>query len=214
MSVTLKITAIAGAAVLALGAATAQESTTTTAPAYTADASNDRPLFANPFDASTWWDGAGEMNHAEMGKPEQFNMAHPSFWLSFMDPETHTKRHMQFTNPATYAQFMDPAVYMEFAKPTNWLAWFDLKNYESLVEVETYTYWMQPGAYTHAIKPDGYMQSLDLANYEAYITPGTYLKFMDPSSYDLSEAAEDASDAMELLNPANVFSYMTSMLDQ
>ena len=86
MAITSKITSVVGALVLAVGAATANEGTTEadTTTTYGAElASAERPLFANPFDPSTWYDAADGMDHAEMGKPEDFNMAHPSFWMEF-----------------------------------------------------------------------------------------------------------------------------------
>ena len=64
----------------------------------------------------------------------------------------------------------------------------------------------------HDIICQGYMQMLDTANYSAFISPNTYMKWMDPNAYDFSEAASAMGEATEMVNPANVFSYMTSML--
>ena len=59
MTISIKLPALAGAIALAASAAFAQSTDTeTTAPAApAAEAAADRPLFANPFDPSTWWDG-------------------------------------------------------------------------------------------------------------------------------------------------------------
>ena len=190
-------------------AATDTEATSET-PAPEAKA--DRPLFVNPLDPSQWYDGTDGMDHADMGKPEAINMAHPEFYLSFMDPDTHTKRHMQFLNPAMYAEFMDPGTYMQFANPENWMAWLYPSNYEMLIEAETYTYWMQPGAYTHALMPHGYLQMFDLKNYADYVDPATYLEMFDVSAYDIVPTAEGVEKTMDDLNPVNLLGYATSLL--
>lgn len=168
-------------------------------------------IFVSMFDTSKWYDGHGDMDQSRMAQPEHVNMAHPNFWMSFVDPETHTKRHMQFTNPGMYAQFMKPAVYMEFVKPANWLAWFDVKNYELLVEGETYTYWMQPGAYTHAIQPEGYMQMFDLDNYSEFLQPATYVQFFNPEAYQLTSLTEGLDDAVEAVNPVTMLNNVVEM---
>lgn len=212
------IAAVAAAAVVTTGTAFAAESTvedtaTGRITTYEAPATAERPLFANPLNPATWWDGTEGMDLAEKAKPEMFNMAHPSFWLSIIDPDTHSKRHMQFTNPQTYAQFMNPAFYMQFANPENWMAWMTPANYEILIEPETYTYWMQPGAYLHASQPHGYMQMLDLENYSAFFSPATYLQMMNPAAYDVSETTDGWENVIDGVNPVDMIGYMTSMLN-
>lgn len=225
MEISKKLSALIGAIALTAGTAFAADTPATsaiadeqTAPviektesAVDAAGNAATEFVARIFDTSKWYDGMGDMDHAHMGTPEHINMAHPSFWLSFMDPETHTKRHMQFTNPAMYAQFMEPSTYMEFVKPANWLAWFDVKSYELLTEGETYTYWMQPGAYTHVIRPEGYMQVFNLDNYKAFIEPATYVQFFNPEAYELSTLTDGLDAAVEAVTPSTMLNNVVEM---
>lgn len=206
MKFALKAAALASALTVGFGSAIAQDTTVETtpeAPVAAAPAAEAPAAFANPFDISTWFDGTDGMDVAELGQPEAVNPAAPAFWMSFINPETHTKRHMQFTNPAQYAQFLSPGFYMQFANPQNWLAWVNPNSYAVLADTDTYTYWMQPGAYAHVLKADGYMQVANLDNYEAFTNPATYLQWMSPEAYDIDEVVEGTAGALSLMNPAS-----------
>ncbi len=210
MTLTKTIPALLGALAISVTTAFAAdepaESLTVTPTKPTATTENT--LIVNPFDLGQWYDGAGDMSGAMAGKPEHVNMAHPAFWFSFIDPKTHTKRHMQFMNPAMYAQFMKPRVYIEFINPANWLAWFDPKNYALFIEAETYTYWMQPGAYMHAMSPHGYMQAFELSNYAELLDPRTPLAFFDPDEYVFSATTSDLDKAVSSLDPVAIVTSM------
>lgn len=168
---TMKNTALGLVAALALAAAPAMAQETTTpevaAPAAPAAETNELAYagirWGNPFDPSTWWDGAEGANH--MDATVEVDFADPDFWFGFFDAETHSKNHMAFTNPATFGQFMNPNTYMKMANLNTWMKWFDLASYEPLVDVQNYAYWMQPGAYMHVVEVEHYAQMLELDNY-------------------------------------------------
>lgn len=104
-----------------------------------------------------------------------FNAAHPSAWMSWIDPKTHLPTHMTFMNPASYAQFMQPQFYMEFMKPENLAAWMNPASYQAMMDPETLSYWMNPGSYMHMTNPAMYQATMNPANYMIYLNPNTYL---------------------------------------
>ena len=103
-----------------------------------------------------------------------FNAAHPSSWIKWVDPKSHTQMHMQFMNPATYAQFMQPQFYMEFMKPENMAAWMDFNQYAVMWDPNTMAWWMNPASYMHMIDPSMYTAAMNPANYMVYLNPATY----------------------------------------
>ena len=145
----------------------------------------------NPFDATTWFDAAGKV---PAGHVEDFNAADPESWMKFVDPKTHTKMHMTFTNPAGYASFMNPATYMQMMNPNVWMKWMNPESYKVMMAPETMTYWMQPGAYMHVAEPTHYMQMMNPDAYTKLMEgatkamntgtgqPGTF-NFFDPAAW-------------------------------
>ncbi len=135
------------------------------------------PIPANPWDSSTW------MKHH--GGKMRLNLAHPSTWLVFLDPKTHTIGHLAFTNPANYAQFAQPRFWMQFANPNNWMAWINPGSYAIMFDPATYTGWMRPEPWMHFIDPGMYTQLMNPSAYASFMNPGLYMKWVSPSAYAL-----------------------------
>lgn len=129
---------------------------------------------ANPFDSSTWYDASTcDMMNAKI----DFNFADPSFWVSFINPETHSCNHMALTNPATYGQFFEVSTYTDMMDPAVWMKWVDLDTYKPVAKAQTIAYWMQPGAYMHAVKVEHYTQLADPKAHVAMLeTPLNYIR--------------------------------------
>ena len=127
----------------------------------------------NFFDPN-YWMNSFTGTPAPVSTELTFNAAHPSSWMKFIDPKTHTGVHMQFMNPASYAQFMQPQFYMEFMKPENMAAWMDFNQYQVMMDPQTMYYWMNPGSYMHMIDPNMYTAAMNPANYMVYMNPATY----------------------------------------
>ena len=209
MNMKLPAIALVGALTVSLGSAMAAETPAAPtapeapeAPAAAPFALEDALGIVNLFDSSTWYDGAGEV---ETGTVEAINPASPAFWMSFIDPKTHTKRHVQFTNPAQYAVFMNPGFYTQFMNPSNWMAWFDVRNYAVLADGSTYTYWLQPGAYMHGMDPKYLAQAMDIKNYMPFVNPVTYMQWMDPAAYNIGGVAEGTVNFFNPMSWAETF---------
>lgn len=119
---------------------------------------------ANPFDSSTWYDGAHGL---ELDKAETMtiNLADPDFWMSIPSVEEHSIVHKSILNPATWAQFAKPETYVAMMDVNIWKKWAELDTYAVLADPQTYTYRMQPGAFMHTFDARSYAQ---LANPSAY----------------------------------------------
>lgn len=155
--------------VLALGLAAATALGSVAAIAETDSMNIAGYRIANPFDSSTWWDGAE--GKADMASASvDVNFADPDFWFGFMKPEEHSVRHMAFTNPATWAQFMRPATYAKMADVDTWMKWADLASYDVVTDPQTYAYWSQPGAYMHVMKAEHYGQAMSPDAYGAVVS--------------------------------------------
>ncbi len=115
-----------------------------------------------------------------------FNAAHPSSWMSWIDPKTHKSRHMEFANPASYTQFMAPQFYMEFLNPNNLMAWIDPNSYQIMMDPQTMAHWMNPASYTHMVDPAMYQETMNPANYMIYMNPATYAQLMGSQTCDQS----------------------------
>ena len=120
--------------------------------------------FANPFDSSTWYDGAHdlELDHAET---MEFNLADPDFWMAVPSVDKHSVVHKALLNPASWAQFAKPETYVAMMDVNVWKKWAEPKTYAVLVDPQTYVYRMQPGAFMHTFDARSYAQ---LANPSAY----------------------------------------------
>lgn len=149
----------------------------------------DQPTtaYANPMDASTWYDAAGDV---PQGHVETFNPADPESWMKFVDPKTHTKMHATFTNPAGYGQFMNPGLYMQMMNPAVWMKWMNPESYKVAMQPETMAYWMQPGAYMHGMQPTHYMQMMN---------PESYTKLMDSAAKAAAPTA--GANGFNFFNP-------------
>ncbi len=117
----------------------------------------------NPINPATWWDGSEGTEHAAMGV--KVNPMDPTFWMSFIDPKTHSTMHHAFTNPATYAQFTEVKTYTNMMDFDAVKKWVQPGTYAVLIDPQTYAYWMQPGAYTHIVKPSNYASLIDVSAY-------------------------------------------------
>ena len=169
----LKLKSLLAAALLFTGIAV--QANQPEAEAQAAPEAQPMAMPANMFDPMAWM--------GMFGYPAQdtatpagvtFNAAHPSSWMQWVDPRTHTAMHMQFTNPTNYQQFMQPAFSVEFMKPQNMMAWFDPASYQVMMDPQTMTYWMNPNAYMHGMNPAMYQQTMNPANYMAFMNPASY----------------------------------------
>lgn len=128
----------------------------------------DGVKFANPFDSSTWWDGS-EGSHEEMERVA-INPMNPEFWIGFIRPDTHTRMHVTFTDPATLSQFFDLDTYKAMVDPDTLAKWIELETYAPLADPQTYAYWTQPGAYMHVVEATHYAQMIDPSAYTDVFT--------------------------------------------
>lgn len=124
------------------------------------------------FDPSTWGDHAG---HITPGQTIAINPADPSFWEQIVNPETHSKMHMAFTNPAQYQQMMTPGFYVQMMNPAVWIKWMQPQSYQTMMNPQTWTYWMQPGAYVHGANPAAYAQMVNPAAYFSMMNNMMYM---------------------------------------
>lgn len=144
----------------------------------------------NLVDPSTWWDASGKHFHEDTSEVEMFPID-PEFWLSWINPKTHSKMFSAATNPATYKQFLDPANYAKLRDVTIWAKWFNPDTYAVLADPETYTYWLQPGAYTHMLDTKNYAQLVNVDAYGKLFTQGTQFfgyPITPPKGWDILNA--------------------------
>lgn len=127
---------------------------------------------ANPFDSSTWWDGASDQ-HLEETETIAINFADPDFWMSIPSVEKHSVTHKALLNPATWAQFAKPETYANMMDPEIWVKWAQPKTYAVFFDPQTYIYRMQPGAFLHILEPH---------HYEQLINPAAYGEIWDTAS--------------------------------
>ena len=139
-----------------------------------AEAAATAPAAVPNFFDPNYWINSFTGTPAPVSTELTFNAAHPSGWMKWVDPKSHTQMHMQFMNPATYAQFMQPQFYMEFMKPENMMAWMDFNQYAVMWDPQTMAWWMNPGSYMHVMDPNMYTAAMNPANYMVYMNPATY----------------------------------------
>jgi hypothetical protein len=120
--------------------------------------------YGNPFDSSTWWEGSTSM------EPVKVNFIDPDFWMGFIRPDTHSRLHMTFTDPETYAAFFKAETYTVVMDLSVWAKWIDPNTYAALIDPQTYAYWMQPGAFMHVASAQNYAQLLDADKYATVFT--------------------------------------------
>ena len=166
-----KLLALGAAALLTLSVAT-QANQAEIQP--DANAAGAAPAVTPNFFDPNYWLNSFTGTPAPMPTALTFNAAHPADWMKWVDPKSHTKMHMAFMNPATYAQFVQPQFYMEFMKPQNMAAWMDFNQYQVMMDPQTMYYWMNPGSYMHMIDPNMYTAAMNPANYMVYMNPATY----------------------------------------
>jgi hypothetical protein len=138
----------------------------------------------NPFDVNTWMNAITGLPLPTISGELKFNAAHPSAWMSIVDPASHVEMHGMFANPASYTQFMQPRFYMEFARPENMAAWMNPASYQVMTSQQTMNYWMNPVSYTHMVEPAMYRQAMNPANYLIYMDPNTYLAMLGSQTCD------------------------------
>ena len=178
-----KFTALLAAFLLSL--ATAVSANQPAAPAAPADSA----VF-NPFDMNNWMGAfAGQGTPAISGEL-QFNAAHPSSWMAFVDPATHVQMHRMVANPVFYTQFMQPQFYMEFAKPENMAAWMNPEYFQVMMSPQAMNYWMNPAAYMHMFDPAMYQETMNPANYMVYMDPNTYMAMLGTQTCDPENPAQ------------------------
>ena len=136
--------------------------------------------FPNPFDPSTWYDGAGDL---KLGETIAFEPLNPAFWGNFMDAKMHSKMHMAFTNPAQYMQLMQPQFFAQFMNPANYMQMMNPAHYVAFMNPNNWTYWMQPGAYMHGMNMAAYMQMMNPAAYSQMMSPEFMMSWMNPATY-------------------------------
>jgi len=120
---------------------------------------------ANPLDSKTWYEAADEAV-LDASEPVAINPTDPDFWMSLVDPKTHSVMHRAFLNPRSWAQFAKVETYSNMMDPQVWVKWAKPETYAVLVDPQTYTYRMQPGAFMHTFDAHSYAQ---LANPSAYL---------------------------------------------
>jgi hypothetical protein len=169
-----KLKLVFASALLAVSVATSANQANTETAAAAAPQQAPAATY-NFFDPASWggFFPAGTQQPATAGNIA-FNAAHPAGWMQWIDPQSHTKMHMTFTNPVSYMQFMRPDFYMEFMKPENMTAWMNPASYQVMMNPQTMSYWMNPATYMHAMEPAMYQQAMNPANYMAYMNPAAY----------------------------------------
>ncbi|MDH3465721.1 MAG: hypothetical protein OES26_07395 [Gammaproteobacteria bacterium] len=131
-----------------------------------------------------------------------FNLAHPSGWATFMNPNTP----VAMMNPATYAQFMSPQFYAQFMDPNNWSAWMNPSAYAPVMHPNNYMQWMNPAAYAQFMNPGTYMQWAEPVNYAAFMNPLTYFQWMNPAALTVSPTPQTGQSGTQTMAiPFNMF---------
>jgi hypothetical protein len=174
------LTGLAAALVLTLSATAGANQPETAQPAA-------QPAMSNPFDPNVWMAAFTGSTPPTISGEVEFNAAHPSAWMSIVDPSTHMQMHAMFANPASYTQFMQPQFYMEFMKPENMMAWMNPASYQVMMQQQTMNYWMNPNSYMHAMDPAMYQQAMNPANYMVYMNPNTYTALLTAQTCDSAD---------------------------
>ncbi len=152
-------------AILALGAASAETPSSDNTVGWTFAGLK----LSNPFDSSTWYDGAVDL-HLHESETVTINPVDPDFWMSIADPKSHSVIHKGILNPASWAQFMRPSTYVNMMDPSIWVKWAKPETYSVLADPQTYVYRMQPGAFIHL---------MDVRSYSELVNPAAYDEILE-----------------------------------
>jgi uncharacterized protein YijF (DUF1287 family) len=186
----LKLLTIFASALLAVSVASNANQAATESAAEATAQQAPAPAY-NFFDPSYWTTAfANGGQQTAVSGEVTFNAAHPAAWMQWADPQTHTKMHMTFANPATYMQFMNPNFYMQFMKPENMQAWMNPAAYQVMMNPQTMSYWMNPASYMHAVDPAMYQQAMNPASYMAYMNPAAYQQAFASASCEGKDGAQ------------------------